>query len=76
MFRLRSEIVTVSPSGRKGTDSLGGCGSGRGHMIHVYCIVHAIREDVFVVEAAQVTEMLEGNVIAPYKFRKVVCSEA
>ena len=27
--------------------------------------------DVFVVEASQVTEMLEANVIAPYKFRKV-----
>jgi hypothetical protein len=26
---------------------------------------------VFVVEASQVTEMLEANVIAPYKFRKV-----
>ena len=27
--------------------------------------------DVFVVEASQVTEMLEANVIAPYKFKKV-----
>ena len=25
---------------------------------------------MFVVEASQVTEMLEANVIAPYKFRK------
>ena len=26
----------------------------------------------FLVEASQVTEMLEGNIITPYKFRKVV----
>ena len=31
---------------------------------------------MFVVEASQVTEMLEANVIAPYKFRKVSSLDA
>ena len=31
---------------------------------------------MFVVEASQATEMLEANVIAPYKFRKVSSLDA
>ena len=52
------------------------------HTIYTLFKVHLTRDsppppqifsgaDVFVVEASQVTEMLEANVIAPYKFRKV-----
>ena len=43
-------------------------------LFHLFVSCHwsrTIRGDVFIIEATQVTEMLEANVTAPYKFRKV-----
>ena len=70
--RLPSEIARTYTSGAHLMGWWGGCVYFQCTCVWMCILLCTCRGgDVFVVEATQLTQMLEANVMAPYKFRKV-----